>query len=116
MAAIRQRLEEKHKVPISYEALRRLVRRMEPPEPEAFARVEVEPGDEAQIDFGYAGLTLDETGRKRKTWVFVMTLSHSRHQYAELVYDQTVETWLACHRARLRVLRRPCRSGSCRTT
>ena len=97
MAAICQRLEEKHKVPISYEAVRRLVRRMEPPEPDAFTRVEVDPGDEAQIDFGYAGLTLDETGRKRKTWVFVMTLSHSRHQYAELVYNQTVETWLACH-------------------
>jgi hypothetical protein len=30
--------------------------------------------------------------------VFVMTLSYSRHQYAELVYDQTVATWLTCHR------------------
>ena len=97
MAAIRQRLEGKYKVPISYEAVRRLVRRMEPPEPDAYTRVEVEPGDEAQIDFGHAGLTLDERGRKRKTWVFVMTLSHSRHQYAELVYDQSIETWLACH-------------------
>jgi transposase len=29
---------------------------------------------------------------------FVMTLCWSRHQYAEVVLDQTVETWLACHR------------------
>jgi transposase len=26
-------------------------------------------------------------------------LSHSRHQYAELVFDQTVATWLRLHRA-----------------
>jgi len=98
IAAIKQRIEEEKKVQISYEALRRYVRRLEPPEPEAYVRVEVDPGDEAQVDFGLAPLlTLDEKGRKRKTWVFVMTLSHSRHQYAELVYDQTVETWLACH-------------------
>jgi hypothetical protein len=30
--------------------------------------------------------------------VFVMTLGYSRHQYAELVFDQTVRTWIACHR------------------
>ena len=33
-----------------------------------------------------------------KTWVFVMVLAWSRHQYAELVRDQKVETWLGCHR------------------
>ena len=26
-----------------------------------------------------------------------MTLCFSRHQYAELVLDQSVETWLGCH-------------------
>jgi hypothetical protein len=40
-----------------------------------------------------------ESGRVRRAWVFVMTLSCSRHQYAELVFDQTVETWLRLHRA-----------------
>jgi len=28
-----------------------------------------------------------------------MTLSFSRHQYAELVFDQTIETWGRLHRA-----------------
>ena len=28
-----------------------------------------------------------------------MTLSCSRHQYAELVFDQSVATWLRLHRA-----------------
>jgi hypothetical protein len=39
-----------------------------------------------------------ETGELRKTWVFVMTLSWSRHQYVEFVFDQKVETWLRSHR------------------
>jgi hypothetical protein len=38
------------------------------------------------------------TGALRKTWAFVMTLSFSRHQYVEFVFDQTVATWLLCHR------------------
>jgi len=27
-----------------------------------------------------------------------MTLAFSRHQYVEFVWDQTVATWLGCHR------------------
>jgi len=51
--------------------------------------VEREPGEEAQVDFGYAGLALDpQTGCARKSWIFTMVLSWSRHQYAEVVWDQ----------------------------
>ncbi len=99
VAAIRVRLEERHGRPVSYAAVWRLVRRLEPaPPPEAMVRVEVQPGAQAQVDFGYAGRTLDPaTGRPRKAWVFVMVLAWSRHLYAELVFDQRVETWLGCH-------------------
>ncbi len=34
----------------------------------------------------------------RRTWAFVMTLCHSHHQYLQFVWDQTVATWLGCHR------------------
>jgi hypothetical protein len=62
-------------------------------------RIEVDPGAEAQVDFGSAGEMVDpETGEVRRAWVFVMTLSHSRHQYATLVFDQKIATWLRCHR------------------
>ncbi|GAC1348522.1 MAG: IS21 family transposase [Myxococcales bacterium] len=99
LAAIRARLEEVHGHPVSYHAIWRLVRHLEPKQPEAVVRVEAKPGSEAQVDFGYAGLTLDPaTGAARKTWVFVMVLSWSRHLYAELVFDQRVATWLLCHR------------------
>jgi transposase len=98
VAAIRARLAERHGEPISYSAVWRLVQQLEPQPPEAFVRVEVPPGSEAQVDFGFAGLALDPaTGTPRKAWVFVMVLSYSRHLYAELVFDQRVETWLLCH-------------------
>lgn len=91
-------LKEQNQFTGSYEAVKRFVRRLPAPPPEAFVRVETPPGDEAQVDFGYAGLIFDpRIGRLRKAWVFVMTLSWSRHQYAEIVFDQKVETWIALH-------------------
>jgi transposase len=98
LTAIRARLEERHGHPVSYSAVRRLVQRLAPPTRPVFVRVEVPPGSEAQVDFGYAGLTVDPvTGQARKSWVFVLVLSWSRHLYAEVVFDQRVETWLLCH-------------------
>ncbi len=38
------------------------------------------------------------TGEVMKTRIVVMTLAFSRHPYAEVVRDQTVAAWLACHR------------------
>jgi transposase len=98
VAAIRSRLEERHGGPISYSAVWRLVQHLEPKLPEAVVRVEVPPGTEGQVDFGYAGLTIDPTtGAERRSWLFVLVLSFSRHLYAELVFDQGVRTWLLCH-------------------
>jgi transposase len=105
-AAIRVRLEERHGHPVSYSAIWRLVQRLRA---EAgvherargqgvVVRVEVLPGSEAQVDFGYAGVSVDpRSGVVRKTWVFVMVLAFSRHLYAELVFDQREATWLLCH-------------------
>ena len=55
------------------------------------------PGEEAQVDFGYVGLTPDACGKRRKTWVFNMRLSYSRLDYYECVFDQKVETFIQCH-------------------
>jgi len=62
-----------------------------------FIRMHSSPGEEAQVDFGYAGYTLDNNGKRRKTWVFNMRLSYSRLDYYEKVYDQKVETFILCH-------------------
>ena len=98
IAATHERLKERGYTG-SYASVYRFVRRLEPCTPDATVRVETRPGEEAQVDFGYAGKMIDsETGELRKTWAFVMTLSWSRHQYVEFVFDQKVETWLRLHR------------------
>ena len=98
IAAIRCRLEERGYTG-SYQAVYRFVRRLKPRTIQATVRVERKPGEEGQVDFGYAGRMIDpETGELRRTWVFVMTLAWSRHQYVEFVFDQKVATWLRCHR------------------
>ena len=56
------------------------------------------PGEAAQVDFGQGPRFRDPELGEASTWVFVMTLCWSRHQYSEVVWDQTVETWLGCHR------------------
>jgi transposase len=96
-AAIYQRLKERG-FSGSYSGVYRFVRSMKPVETKATVRVERRPGEEAQVDFGYAGLMYDgTTGNLRRAWMFVMTLSWSRHQYVEFVWDQKVETWLRLH-------------------
>jgi transposase len=77
----------------------RFLHQLEPARPPvASVRVEREPGSEAQVDFGYAGLLLDPTsGALRRAWAFVMVLAYSRHQYVEFVFDQRLPTWIALH-------------------
>jgi transposase len=60
--------------------------------------VEREPGSNAQVDFGYAGLMQGPGDRAlRKTWAFVMVLAYSRNQYVEFVFHQTLPTWFRLH-------------------
>ena len=99
LTALWQRLRENQGYQGSYSAVRRFVQRLRPVEPEAFVRLQSAPGEELQVDFGSAGSLFDPVkGRLRPAYVFVATLSYSRHQYAELVFDQKVPTWLGLHR------------------
>ena len=98
--AIFQLLVEQHGFTGSYSAVKRFLRRVEPAAPRATLRLEVEPGAEAQVDFGTAGWLFDpDREQLRRAWAFVMTLSHSRRQYVECVFDQEVTTWCRLHRA-----------------
>jgi transposase len=99
LTAIRQRLQENYGYGGSYSAVRRFVQRLRPHQPEAIVRVQTEPGAELQVDFGHIGQLYDPvSGQLRPAYVFVATLSYSRHQYAEIVFDQKIPTWLALHR------------------
>lgn len=67
--------------------------------PQATVPLTFVPAEAAQVDFGAGPVLVDPVaGMPRRTWCFVMTLCFSRHQYVEFVWDQTVATWLGCHR------------------
>jgi transposase len=99
MVAIHARLCQDHGYAGSYSSLRRYVSRHFPKVPQVTVRVHCEPGEEAQVDFTSAGMLFDpRNGEMRQAHLFVATLSYSRHMYAEIVFDQTVPAWIACHR------------------
>ena len=80
----------------SYYCVRRFVRRLEEAHDLPFRRIECEPGDEAQIDFGSGAPVVGPDGKRRKTYVLRVVLSHSRKGYCEAVYRQTTVDFLRC--------------------
>lgn len=99
--AIHAALKRNHDFGGSYSAVYRMVRDIQAARPaDTTVRLSFAPGEAAQVDFGAGPFVLfDPAGTElRRTWCFVMTLCFSRHQYVEFVWDQTVATWLGCHR------------------
>jgi transposase len=83
----------------SYSAVRRFLQGLAESDPIVTTVLDFAPAEAAQLDFGAGPELVDlDTGALRSSWVFVMTLCFSRHQYAEIVWRQDVATWLACHR------------------
>ncbi len=96
---IYQALVRNHGFGGSYSSVYRFVRTLKPTTPQATMHLDFAPGEAAQVDFGAGPVLVDvRTGEEIKTWFFLMTLCWSRHQYAEIVLNQKVDTWLACHR------------------
>ena len=96
---IHQALKRKYAYTGSYSSVRRFIRGLSDANPQVTTVLEFAPGEAAQVDFGKGPEIVDvHTGEVFKTWFFVMTLAWSRHQYAELIRDQSVETWMGCHR------------------
>ena len=65
-------------------------------QPEATMRFETAPGEQAQVDWGslpYVG----EDGKRRRVWVFVMTMGWSRACYVELVRRADTAAFIQCH-------------------
>lgn len=95
---IHERLVEEHGLEVSYSTVSRYVRRLRGESQESFVPMICGPGEEAQVDFGDAGRFMLKDGGSCRVWVFVITLSHSRYSYQEVVRDQRVETFIRCHR------------------
>jgi transposase len=80
----------------SYYCVRRFVHRLEGAHDLPFRRIECDPGDEAQVDFGTGAPVVGPDGKRRKTHVFRVVLSHSRKGYSEAIYHQTTDDFLRC--------------------
>jgi transposase len=80
----------------SYDCIKRYLRKLTQHSPKLYARLEMPPGEEAQVDFGKGAPTL-KNGRYQTPWLFVMTLSCSRKSYQQAVWSQELETFIRCH-------------------
>jgi transposase len=91
-----QDLVREHGFTGSYYSVRRFVRRLGAKAELPFRRMECGPGEEAQVDFGTGAPVVGPDGKRRKTHVFRVVLSHSRKAYSEVVYRQTTESFVRC--------------------
>lgn len=91
---IYQDLVSEHGFEAKYHSVRRFVRRFKERTPLPFRRMEVLPGEEAQLDFGRGATIINEDGSKRRPHVLRVVLSHSRKGYSEVVDKQTTENLL----------------------
>lgn len=85
---------------VSEASLRRYIRECFPELVKTVSTVhlEIEAGQQAQVDFGYVGLMRDPlSGKMRKAWAFIMTLSYSRYRFVRFVFRQDIKTWIDCH-------------------
>ena len=77
----------------SYDSVKRFVRQLGQAHPLPFRRMESEPGQEAQVDFGQ-GAWVVEDGRRRRPHVLRVVLSCSRKGYTEVFWRQTTENFI----------------------
>jgi transposase len=89
-----QDLVAEHGYTGGYDSVKRYVRRLASSPAAPFRRMECGPGEEAQVDFGAGAPILGLDGKRRKTHVFRIVLSHSRKAYSEATFTQTTEDFL----------------------
>src|SRR5690606_12298563 len=77
-----------------YDSVRRYLLRLGQVRALPFRRMECEPGAEAQVDFGTGAPLVGPDGRRRKTYVFRIVLSHSRKGSSESMLRQTTDDFL----------------------
>ena len=80
----------------SYQSVKRFVKQLRADQPERVWRIEVDPAEEVQIDFGTGAWVIEPQGRRRRPWILRVVLSFSRKAYSEAVYHQTTENLVRC--------------------
>ena len=93
---IYQDLVAEHGFTSRYHSVRRFVVRLREDRPLPFRRMECAPGEQAQVDFGTGAPIVLPDGRRRRTHVLRVVLSHSRKGYSEAVFRQTTDALMGC--------------------
>ncbi|MHC4229797.1 MAG: IS21 family transposase [Planctomycetota bacterium] len=93
---IYQDLQAEHGFTGSYQSVKRYVHKLRQADPKLVYRIEVAPAEEVQVDFGTGPTLITPEGKRRKTWIFRIVLSHSRKAYSEAVHRQDTETFIRC--------------------
>ena len=102
VATTAQRLRDDHGVAASESSVRRWIATHFAEEVArqkvTVPRGAVDPGSEAQIDYGRLGMWFDPSiARRVAVWAFVMVLSCSRHLFVRPVIRMDQTAWCACH-------------------
>src|SRR5712692_3000231 len=89
-----------------YQSVKRFVRRLRGRQmPEAHPVIVTAPGEEAQVDYGTGPMVRDpQSGKYRRTRLFVMTLGCSRKAVRLLVFRSNSRTWAELHEKAFRRL------------
>ena len=93
----------------SYHSVRRYIARLRGHSADPFRRIEVLPGEESQVDFGTGAPIIDARGKRHRTHVLRVVLSHSRKGYSEAVVPPDDRRLHPLPRERLSPLRRGAR-------
>jgi transposase len=77
---IYQDLVVEHGFAETYQCVKRYVRKIKASAPERVWRMESQPGEEAQVDFGVGATIVDEQGKRTRTWVLRVVLCQRRFE------------------------------------
>jgi len=91
----------------SYQTVKRFVRKLRGTQPlQARAVIVTPPGEEAQVDYGSKGPMVRDaqTGKYRRTRLFVMTLGYSRKAVRLLTFRSSSRIWAELHEKAFRRL------------
>ena len=104
--AIWQDLVDGHGFTAGYQSVKRLIQKLRgSTTPEACAVIETAPGEEAQVDYGSGPMVRDpQSGKYRRTRLFVLTLGHSRKSVRLLVFRSSARVWAELHEKAFRRL------------
>jgi transposase len=91
---IHQDLVADHEFDGKYWSVNRFIRSLGANHEVPFRRMEVEPGEELQVDFGTGAKIRGTDGTYRRTHVFRCVLSYSRKGYTEAVFKQDTESFI----------------------